>query len=171
MHRVRVITIIAVVCVIFVGVFMLFKKMDQNNPAQNRYIDSNFDKKAIEQYWNDKDLFEKAKEYFISMPNDINIYRDNNSILAKDKLYEDVIIDEDFKSNLLILFKNFNSMNIIYYWADNKMIKFELTGVIQPKGIIYIEGTNEEEVKNEYVLVKCQFLQENWYYYEQPAGT
>ena len=169
MHHARVIVIIVVCLAIVGGVFVIFKKANQ--PRDYYSIENNFEIKAIEQYWNNKDLFEGAKECFISIPDDINIYRDNNNILVKDRLYEDAIIDEDFERILLSLFEKFNLMDTIYYWADDKVIKFELSGAIKPKGIVYIECSNEEEVKNKLALTKCQYLEENWYYYEQPAGV
>ena len=175
MKRNKVIVIIIAICIIVMGVFILFKKANQP-------IEPNFYEKAIEQYWNNEDVFEEAKEYFLTMSDDIYIYRDNdnkNNILAKDGSYDDVEINVDFERILMSLFEEFTLMNKIYkvdavlYGMDveDSFIKFELTGAIKPRGIVYIVSSSEEEVKNKLVLTKCQYLKVNWYYYEQPAGV
>ena len=179
MKHKNIILIALVICVIIVGVFIIFNKRTQP-------VNPNLYKKAIEQYWNNEDLFEEAKEYLINMPNDIYIYRDindKNNILIdaiKDGLYRDIEIDEDFDRIFVRLFEEFDSMDAIYkmdailYGMDNvedTFVKFELTGVIQSKGIVYIVSSSEEEVKSKLVLTKCQFLKENWYYYEEPGGV
>jgi len=185
----KIIVITLVICVIAVGVFIVFKNHQGKIKREN---EANFYIVAIEKFWENEDLFEQVKDYFLALPNDmigptalgVTLYynRDIGQVVFPDKdRYippQDIIISEDFELSVRNLSLNLEPKSIqIQYTSyrmleakrvEDKTIKFEFRDRLGYKGIIYVMGTAEEEIKNRQGY---QFLKENWYYYEQPAGV
>jgi len=160
------ILIIAVVAIVIVNKVTNKPVIPGENP-----INPDFYIEAIEKYWENKELFDDVKEYFLTFSENVYIYRRDGALLIKNLSYEDVEIDEDIEMKLISLFDKFSKMNFASYLADEGIVDFELSSPIKEKGVIYIVADSEEEVIEKCNFVKCQYLEENWFYYEDFPGV
>lgn len=167
MKILKITSVILAVFIIVITAMFVYNKMEQ--PV----IDENYNQKAIYFFLTNSKLFEQIKDHLLTQKEDIIIYWNGESLLVKDNHYIDIGINSEFKESLIQFVSQSESM-IIEYLADSAEIKFELIGVIKPKGIIYIGTSNEKDAEN--LLNDFNFdtylkIREHWYYYEQMAGV
>ena len=185
----KIIVIVMAVCVVAVGVFVVYKNHQEKIELEK---EANFHIAAIEKFWDNEELFEQVKEHFLALPDDmigstalgVTLYFDRKTghIVFPDKdRYvppQDITISKDFGLSVQNLSFNLEPMSIHIQYTSHRMldakrvedktIKFEFKDRPGYKGIMYVMGTVEEEIKDRRGY---QFLKENWYYYEQPAGV
>jgi len=172
MKYMKIIAITLVGSVLVLGVFIMIYNLKEKSERERN---SNFHKEAIEKFWGNEDLYEQVKAQFLVLSDDLTshtFYFDSTSgkFIAA---YGNFTISDDLQKCLLDLFHGLEPMSvrIIYGERIAKSIKFELDGGIRRKGIVYTANSSEEEIKNQTWISSYQYLKNNWYYYEEMAGT
>lgn len=191
MKHKKIVLIALVICVISVGVYIMYDD-HRENIARER--EANFHEEAIEMFWDNENLFEQVKEHFLALPTDaisypalsVTIYYDSGNdcirIANQDQgWYENLVIEDEFEQHLLSLAIELRPMlmYISYYpsgydveGVEKKIIKFQLYNGISPKGVIYREISNEEEITEKLQgFAASTHLKGNWYYYEEVPGV
>jgi hypothetical protein len=111
MKHKKTIVITLIICIIVAGAFILYHKK-----KIEREIEANFYKVAIESFWENEDLFEQVKEYFLALPKDVvlaTIYcdkKDNIIVMDGSSYYQELKISEGFKEALSKLFMKLKPM-------------------------------------------------------------